>query len=74
MTGPSRSFAILLREARCRTPDPERPGKCLTQERLAEICGIALESVRRYEQDRHLPHPIILRELKRVLPIFTTPE
>ena len=64
----SRSFAILLREARLHTPDPERPGKMLTQPRAATLIGVCLESYRKYEQSRSLPHPLVRREIFRLWP------
>lgn len=64
----SRSFAIILREVRESTPDPERPGKTLTQERMAEIIGVHVNTVRLYEWDKRLPHGIIRREIFRLFP------
>lgn len=70
----SRSFAILLKEVRERTPDPERPGKMLTQARAAELIGCSLQGYRFYEQDKRLPHPIIRTQIFRIWPALTTTE
>ncbi len=70
----SRSFAILLSEARRSTPDPERPGKNLTQERLATILEINLGSIRHYEQGTRIPCPIIRRSIFNLFPCLTTTE
>ncbi len=70
----SRSFAILLMEARRSTPDPEKPGKMLTQERLSEILEINLGSVRHYEQGRRLPCPMIRRAIFNLFPTIPTTE
>ena len=70
----SRSFAILLKEAREKTPDPERPGKTLTQERLAVVLGVDLGTIRHYEQGRRLPLNVIRKEIFRLFPFLTTTE
>ncbi len=64
----SRSFAILIKEARLATPDPEKPGKPLSQPRLAEILGCHVNTIRLYEYGLRLPHPLIRREIFRIFP------
>lgn len=66
----SRSFAIILREARSKTPDPDHPEKMLTQERLAHLAQVNIGSIRWYEQNKRLPHPLIRKELFRIIPIL----
>lgn len=68
----SRSFAIILRETRESTPDPTRPGKMLSQPRMAEIIGVNVGTYRLYEYDKRTPHPIIRREIFRLFPSITT--
>lgn len=64
----SRSFAILLREARQNTPDPEKEGKSLTQKRLADILDIHVQTLRYYEWGQRIPHPTIRKEIFRLFP------
>lgn len=64
----SRSFAIIFRETREQTPDPSRPGKMLTQKRMAEILGVNINTIRHYEWDKRLPHELIRREIRRLFP------
>lgn len=64
----SRSFAILFREERLKTPDPSKPGKMLSQPRLAEILGVNVNTVRMYEYGHRLPHPLVRREIFRLFP------
>lgn len=64
----SRSFAIIFRETREKTPDPARPGKTLTQERMAEILGVHINTIRLYEWGKRLPHELIRRELRKLFP------
>ena len=46
----------------------------LTQERLAQIMETNVATVRRYEQNRRLPHRLILKELVRIFPDLCRPE
>lgn len=70
----SRSFAILLRETREQTPDPQKPGKTLSQPRMAEIIGVSLGAYRLYEYDQRTPHPVIRREIFRLFPSIMSAE
>lgn len=64
----SRSFAIILRETREKTPDPQRPGKMLTQKRAAAVLKIHLQTYRFYERNLRTPHPIIRDKIFELFP------
>lgn len=62
------NFAIAFKMARESTPDPERPGKMLTQRRMAEILVVTLKTIQMYEQGRRLPHPIVRKQIALYFP------
>lgn len=49
-------------------PGDGRAVPYMTQKELAELILIDIETVRSYERDIRLPHPIIRRELLKVFP------